>query len=144
MKQLEQENARFQASLQQQEAERQARQQIAVWEQQAGEMREIYPDFDLRRECENPQFVKMLAHVPMQAAYEALHLSEIMQGAMAQTARVVEKGVTENIRAKGQRPAEAGLTPTPGVEIKSDPSRLTRADRKRIRELVARGEKIRF
>ena len=62
----------------------------------------------------------------MKTAYEALHMQEIMQGAVTQTARAVEKGVTENIRAKGQRPAEAGLATAAGVEIKSDPSKLTR------------------
>ena len=72
------------------------------------------------------------------------HMQEIMQGAVTQTARAGEKGVTENIRAKGQRPAEAGLATAAGVEIKSDPSKLTRKDLRRIRELAARGEKIRF
>lgn len=144
MQRLERENARFQADLQRQDAEKKAQEQVALWQQQAVQLQQFYPQFDLRRECENPQFVKMLAHVPMKTAYEALHMGEIMQGAMAQTARAVEKGVTENIRAKGQRPQEAGLNHTPGVEIKNDPSRLTRADRKRIRELVAKGEKISF
>ena len=144
MQRLQRENARFQADLQRQAAEKKAQEQVALWQQQAVELQQFYPQFDLRHECENPQFVKMLAHVPMKTAYEALHMGEIMQGAMAQTARAVEKGVTENIRAKGQRPQEAGLNSTPGVEIKNDPSRLTRADRKRIRELVAKGEKISF
>ena len=144
MQRLERENARFQAQMQQQAAEKKAREQVAQWQQEASELQRIYPQFDLRHECDNPQFVKMLAHVPMKTAYEALHMQEIMQGAVTQTARAVEKGVTENIRAKGQRPAEAGLATAAGVEIKSDPSKLTRKDLRRIRELAARGEKIRF
>ena len=144
MKRLERENARFQAEVQRQEAEKKAQSQIAEWERQATELREIYPLFDLREECENPQFVKLLGHVPMRAAYEALHMQEIMAGAVQRTARAVERGVTETIRAKGQRPAETGLKPSPGVEVKSDPSTLSRRDLKRIRELVQQGVKIKF
>jgi hypothetical protein len=52
--------------------------------------------------------------------------------------------VTQNIRAKGARPAENGTSQRAAATIKSDPSKLTLDDFEEISRRLARGEKITF
>ena len=105
-----------------------------------------YPDFDLKREvAENPRFIAMLrAGVPVKDAYEVSHLGDIQARSAAKAAAEMEKRVMDNVRAKGMRPNENGTTSQPGVIVKSDPSKFTKADRAEIARRVRRGERIVF
>lgn len=105
-----------------------------------------YPDFDLKREVtENPRFIAMLrAGVPVKDAYEVSHLGDIQARSAAKAAAEMEKRVMDNVRAKGMRPNENGTTSQPGVIVKSDPSKFTKADRAEIARRVRRGERIVF
>lgn len=135
--------ARQQAEAAQQEAF--MRQQYAQWEAEAEQMKNFFPDFDLAAECDNPDFTGLLqSGVSVQAAFNAVHANEIMQGAIAQTAQSVKQSVADNIRARGNRPAENGTVTRPGVIVKNDPSKFTAKDREEIARRVARGETIKF
>lgn len=103
-----------------------------------------YPDFDLRREVvENPRFIAMLrAGVPVRDAYEVSHLGDIQARNAAKAAAEMEKRVMDNVRAKGMRPNENGTNSQPGVIVKNDPSKFTKADRAEIARRVRRGERI--
>lgn len=103
-----------------------------------------YPDFDLRREvAENPRFIAMLrAGVPVRDAYEVSHLGDIQARNAAKAAAEMEKRVMDNVRAKGMRPNENGTNSQPGVIVKNDPSKFTKADRAEIARRVRRGERI--
>ena len=105
-----------------------------------------YPDFDLKREvAENPRFIAMLrAGVPVRDAYEVSHLGDIQARSAAKAAAEMEKRVMDNVRAKGMRPNENGTTSQPGVIVKNDPSKFTKADRAEIARRVRRGERIVF
>lgn len=125
----------------------QAQKQYAQWVQQEQEAKGLYPQLDLRAElAADPQFAQMLrVGVPVQTAYEALHMNELKVGLAQGAAKVTEKQVVDNLRAKGARPSENGATAkNPGVIIKNDPSQLTKADRQEIARRVARGEHITF
>lgn len=125
----------------------QAQKQYAQWVQQEQEAKGLYPQLDLRAElAADPQFAQMLrVGVPVQTAYEALHMHELKVGLAQGAAKVTEKQVVDNLRAKGARPSENGATAkNPGVIIKNDPSQLTKADRQEIARRVARGEHITF
>ena len=142
---LQRENEALQREARHRRGEEAAQRQLAAWEQEAAGVRAEHPGFDLAAECRNPQFLGMLrAGVPVKHAYEVLHLGEIKQTAAAQAAQRTEKQVTETIRAKGARPAENGVSGASGITIKSDPSKLTRADRAEIARRVSRGEQIVF
>ena len=80
----------------------------------------------------------------MRMIYEGKYHSQLMQQANAQTAARTEKAVTDNIRAKGQRPQENGASSGAGFTYKPDPSKLTIKDFEEIQRRVARGEKITF
>lgn len=128
-----------------QEAQQQAfiNQQVAEWEAQAEEMKSFIPDFDLVAECQEPEFVNLLqSGISVRAAFNAIHADEIIEGTIAQTAQSVRQSVTDNIKARGQRPAENGTVTRPGVIVKNDPTKFTKKDREEIVRRVARGETI--
>ena len=52
--------------------------------------------------------------------------------------------VTDNVRARGARPAENGVSSGSGFLVKSDVSKLTKKDRAEIARRAAHGEKIVF
>lgn len=142
---LQREIETFRQEAQRRQGENAARQQVEAWQREAEALKGEYPDFDLNAEVGNPQFLEMLkAGVPVRHAYEVMHLGDIKHSAAQQAAKQTEKQVTETIRAKGARPAENGTASASGVVVKSDPSRLTRADRAEIARRVARGEQISF
>ena len=143
MKQLEREAEAFKQMKEQQQKEQFFNQQFAKWQQEAEQITEVYADFDFGAECENPKFMSLLkSGVPMQHAYEVLHMDDIKNKLMTNTAQVVENQVAQNIRAKGQRPPENGMSNKAGVVVKQDVSKLSRADRAEIAKRVARGETI--
>lgn len=118
---------------------------LEKWASEEQALQAKVPGFNLREEAKNPQFVAMLrAGTPMEHAYKVIHLDEIMNGAVQQTQTITEQRVTANIRAKGSRPAEAGLGGQSGAVVKDDVNRLTKADRAEIARRALRGEVIRF
>lgn len=142
---LQRENEAFRRAQQRQQGQQAAQQQVATWQREAQELRTDYPGFDFSAECANPQFLGMLkAGIPVKHAYEVLHLGDIKTGVAQQTAKRTERQVTETIRAKGARPSENGVAGASGIVVKSDPAKLTRADRAEIARRVARGETIQF
>ena len=80
----------------------------------------------------------------MRTAYEVTHLDDIIPAAMNFTARKVEEKVTNKIRAGQNRPAEGAMGNRSSVVVKSDVSKLTKADMQEIFRRVANGEKISF
>ena len=104
-----------------------------------------YPSFDLNAEVKNPQFLSMLrAGVPVQHAYEVVHMDQIKAGVAAMQAKATEKQVVDGIRAKGARPQENGTTSQGAFIVKDDVSKLSKRDRAEIIRRAARGEHIEF
>lgn len=94
---------------QQAEEERKRNEIISRWKSEAENVKNIYPGFDFETELSNPKFTRLLGSgVNVKTAFEALHMDDIMGGAMAYTANKVSKKVTDNIRARGARPVENG------------------------------------
>lgn len=143
MLQLQRENARLKSQSEQQARQEQLNRQYAVWEQQAAEAKNLYPNLDLNVESQNPQFRQLLfAGVDVGTAYMVLHKDDVMAGAMQHTAKTVEQKLANKIAAGNSRPAENGTSGQSAAVIKEDPSKWTRADREEVRRRVARGEKI--
>lgn len=142
--QLQRENKALRKQEEARQQKQRADETYNEWIRQAAELTNKYPQFDLKTEVSNnPRFVSMLrAKVPMQHAYEVTHLDEILAGNAANAAREMEKRVVDNVRAKGMRPSENGTSSQPGVVVKSDPSKFTKADRAEIARRVRRGERV--
>jgi hypothetical protein len=151
------ENKRLRDYMNHTEAQRQAAVQYSKWDNEAlkligtPEAPGPYPGLDLQAESANPQFKAMLDSLtragfpnPVQRAYETLHMDEITAGVARTTAKKVESNVTENLRAKGSRPAENGTSNQSGVIVKNDVRQLSREDRREIAKRANRGENISF
>lgn len=142
---LEQQNMALVQAEERRKGEAAAQATLAKWEAEEAELKQKLPGFDLRTEAENPEFLSLLrAGTPMEHAYRVIHFDELMGGAVQATAAATEQRVVSNIRAKGQRPTEAGLGAQGGVVVKNDVHKLNKADRAAIARRVERGEKITF
>lgn len=141
---MELENMRLKRAQQENIARQMAQRQVDAWQQQAQEIKAEYEDFDLEAELRNPVFKAMLkAGAPMKNAYEALHMGDIKAGVARKASEAREKQVTDNIRARGQRPTEGGSSGA-GITYSSDPSKLTAKERDELARRAERGERITF
>lgn len=142
---LQRDNAALLREQQQRRSQQAAQQQLQKWYGEAEQVKGLYPSFDLNAEVKNPQFLSMLkAGVPVQHAYEVVHMEDIKAGVAKMQAKATEKQVVDGIRAKGARPQENGTTSQSAFTVKDDVSKLTKAERAEIARRVARGEQITF
>lgn len=142
---LQRENAELLQAQRMRQRQQSAQQQLQKWYSEGEQTKAVYPDFDLGTEAKNPQFLSMLkAGVPVQHAYEVIHMDEIKAGVAQNTARQTEKRVVDGIRAKGSRPAENGTSSQSAFTVKDDPHKWTKKDREEVARRVARGETIKL
>lgn len=143
---LQRENASLKSQNAQVEAQTMAARKQAEWDQQATALQATYPDFDLYGEMEADTKFRglLISGVDVESAYKVCHFSDIMNGVVTNVGKNAEAAVVNNIRNKGNRPAEAGASSAPGVVIKDDASKLTKKDRQEIALRSARGEAITF
>lgn len=143
---LERENAVLRAERQRAEADEKSREIYNGWIQQAEEVKKTYPDFDFLTECQNEKFLELIRSpaIDVRTAYEVLHRDEIMTGVMKHTAHTVQQKTVEDIKARGLRPSENGMTPQSSAIFKTNVKDLTKEDMAEINRRVARGEKITF
>lgn len=142
---LQRENAALMRDQQQRRSQQAAQQQLQKWYGEAEQVKGVYPSFDLNAEVKNRQFISMLkSGVPMQHAYEVVHLDDIKAGVAKMQAKATERQVVDGIRAKGARPQENGTTSQSAFTVKDDVSKLTKSERAEIARRVARGEIIKF
>lgn len=142
---LKRENEALLRAQRMRQSQQAAQQQLQKWYSEGEQVKAVYPDFDLGAESKNPQFISMLkAGVPVQHAYEVIHMDEIKAGVAQSTARQTEKQVVDGIRAKGNRPAENGTSSQSAFTVKDDPHKWTKQDRAEVARRVARGETIKL
>lgn len=141
MQNLKRQNAELLRMQQEQQARSQADAQVKQWMQDAEAVKAKFPNFDFAYEMNNPDFVKLLRKgTPVEHAYKLIHFDELMSDNALNT----QRAVTENIRAKGARPAENGTSSQGAFTVKRSASQLNRADRDEIVARVRRGERISF
>ena len=145
MQKLQRENAELQRLRQRQQGEQQAQAQLARWMQEAEGMKDLYPGFDLRTEIQNRDFQGLLkSGVPVQKAYELMHMEEIKQAAARNAAQTASAQMQANLKAKASRPSENGTSSKSAAIVKNDVHSLSRDDRAEAVRRAMRGEKISF
>lgn len=144
--QLENEQLR-QAQINSQREQR-VQKQTQEWIQQAEELKANpqFKDFDLAAEIENsPDFLNMLkAGISVGHAYSVVHMDDMLGAAATAATEQTKKAVVSNIRARGARPVENGVSPKSGVVIKPDPKNWSKEDFRNVWKKVARGEEIKL
>lgn len=131
------------------------------------EVREVYPDFDPEAALADPTLGALLRgeiRPTLRQLYEAVHLDDILDSrvscavearvaaaveaavseAVAATVRETEERLLGHIRARGQRPAENGVSASAGVRMHPAVSRLTRRERAMLAKRAENGETIKF
>lgn len=148
---LERENKELIEAQRHHEEQKVISQKVDSWLNEANSLKEQYPDFDFESELTNDKFSRLLTTLtdngfpnPIQQAYEIVHMDELKNGIVQYTAKQTSKAVTDNIRARGMRPLENGVSSSPAFTVKSDVTKLTKKDRAEIARRVARGETISF
>ena len=142
---LKRENDAFRRMQRAQEGQRMADAQFNEWMRQGEALKATYPDFDFKTELNNRDFMQMLKNgVPVQHAYEVVHLNELINGAARTAAKQAEQNTVAKLKSKAERPSENGTSSSSSAVIKSDVSSLTKADRAEIARRAARGEIIKF
>ena len=128
------------------EREERLRNRISGWLKESGEIKEVYPDFDLRNELRSSKLFAqlVLSGAPLKASYEIVHKDEIISGAMAYTADKVRERVVKNIETKGRRPLENGISSESAVMTAIDVNALTAKDIHKILKQVENGASIKF
>ena len=145
IRKMERENAELKRQMEEQNRKDNANKLYSQWMEQSETTKQVYPNFDLRAEMQNPKFVDLLrSNIDVRTAYEVIHKDDIISGAMQFTAKKVEQKIANKIMANGARPSENGNSSQGAALTKSDVSQLTKADRAEIARRVARGEKISF
>lgn len=125
-------------------AETEAR-NIEAFNEDARKTKEVYNNFELATEMQNEEFVSYVRKgIPLRKAYELTHLDELLSNAMHYTAQKVSEQVTNNIKARGARPTENGVSSQTASSVKVDVSKLTSKELADIRRRVAAGEEISF
>jgi hypothetical protein len=134
---------KIQADMQERQAQNQ---RYNAWLQQAEALKASeYPDLDLNKECDNPDFVRLCnATNSVKYAYDLIHMEEIKKNIALQAAQQSQLTTINNIQARNQRPIENGLSSQVGTVYKTDVSKLSREDRKAAILQARRGEQVRF
>ena len=147
--QQERDTAR-QQRLEQQTLEQQKLQQhFAKLQEQADAMKQVFPNFNLKKELENPVFVRMTAPnsgLSVEDAYYAVHRREIMAAGMQVTAQKTAQQISNSIQAGSRRPNEAGTTgQAPSVttfDYRNASPEQRKAFKDHIRSEAAQGRKV--
>lgn len=144
IRKMQRENAELKRQMQERQTQENANRIMAGWVDQGEKVKAVYPTFDLKTEMQNPQFVNLLkSNIDVRTAYEVIHKDDIIRGAMQFTAQTVESKIAQGI-ASGSRPAENGMGSGSPALVKSDVSKLSKAERQDLIRRAARGEKISF
>lgn len=145
MKQLEYQNASLNRQAEARRRDDETRAAYDALLAQGEELKEIYPDFDLGTEMQNPDFGRLVAvDVPVRTAYEIIHKDEILAGGMQYAVQETQRKISNSIRS-GIRPAENGI----GGQSAADPgrinvSKLTLKDFADMKARAEAGERIIF
>ena len=134
-----------QETLEQQKIQR----HIESLEQQANALKSTFPDIDLRKELQNPAFVRMTSPnvgISVEDAYYAVHRKEIMEAGMQVTAQRTAEQISNAIQSGSRRPDENGTSGQSPSVTTFDYSKASKAQREALKQQIyaakARGEKL--
>ncbi len=147
--QQERETARQQREEARNLEEQKLRNHFMKLEQQGESLKKVFPDFDLRKELQNPVFARMTSPnvgVSVEDAYHAIHRKEIMAAGMQVTAQKTAQQISNAIQAGARRPDENGTSGQSASVTTFDYSKASKAQREALKREIyaakARGEKL--
>lgn len=115
-----------------QEREFQLQQHFYSMQQQSNKLKEMFPDFDLNRELQNPVFLQRTSPeggMSVEDAFYSIHHDEIMQQQAEAIARRAKADVASTIRS-GRHPRENGSSGTAVVSATPNLKQMTKEQRR--------------
>lgn len=147
--QNERETARAQQEAARTIEQQKIQQHIQKLEQQGEAMKTAFPNFDLRRELQNPAFARMTGPnvgISVEDAYYAVHRQEIQAASMQAAAQKTAEKLSNSVQSGSRRPAENGTSGQAPSVTTFDYRTMTKEQRaalkKRIYDAAARQEKV--
>ena len=115
------------------------------WMAQGEQLKQLFPDFDIRKELSDRRFAGMLlAGVDISSAYQAIHAGQILPAAMEYAAKAVEARLSAALRSGSYRPGENGLDSGAAALVGRNVTQMTRQDYDKYCRMVERGERVSF
>jgi hypothetical protein len=133
------------------EAQQRTDQIVAGWQDEAAQLKQLYPGFDLAAEIadDSPtreRFISLLQapNVTMRDVYEIIHKDELLGGAIKHAVQTTQQRTMDNIRARGMRPSEAAAgSQTKATQVRNaDPSTWTPEQMAEALRQAREGKKI--
>jgi hypothetical protein len=143
MRKLEADNQQLIDTVNRAQQIRQRDDTYARWDKEAELCKQRFPNFDMKTECQNPDFQRALgAGMSVETAYKAVHFDELTHGLMVKTEKDTKKKVADSIRSGSGRPTENGIGAGSANGTKVSAWDLSPEEFHKIMERAARGEKI--
>ena len=147
--QQERDHARQQKQEAQNLEEQRLRNHFMKMEQQGEALKKVFPNFDLRKEMQNPAFAR-LTHpnigMSVEDAYHAIHRKEIDAARSQVIAQKTAEQISNAIQAGSRRPDENGTSGQSASVTTFDYSKASKAQREELKRAIyaakARGEKL--
>ena len=120
-------------------------QHIQSLEQQGEAMKKVFPNFDLRKELQNPTFARMTAPdsgLSVEDAYYAVHRKELQSAAMQVAAQKTAQKISNDIQAGSRRPNENGTSGQAPSVTTFDYRNASHEQREALKKRIRSGEKI--
>ncbi|NMD37594.1 MAG: hypothetical protein GYA87_02805 [Christensenellaceae bacterium] len=105
---------------------------------------EAYPDFNMERELQNPQFLDLLYKgLDIKSSYELINADALRDEAIAKALKEAKVLWMNELKAANERPVESASQPG-GMASTKNPALMSRSEREEIAKRAARGEIITF
>jgi hypothetical protein len=138
---LREQNEAHEQMLREQEAEQKRQEQFQKWNEEAEQLKQVYPQLNPSVELQDERFARLLGlGVDMRTCYEVTHKDEIMRGAMQYTADRTAEKIANSVIANGARPSENGLSSQAASISRLDINKLSRAEIEALKKRAASGE----
>lgn len=139
--QKEQADAREQRTLEQ----KRIHDHIESLERQSEQMKKVFPNFDLRKELQDPRFARMTSPsggLSVEDAYYAIHRKEIQAAGMQVTAQMTAQKMSNAIQSGQRRPVENGTSGKAASTTSFDYRSANKEQREAFKKRIYSGEKI--
>ncbi len=143
--QQERETARQQVEQQRTLEQQKFQQHIIKLEQQGEAMKKVFPNFDLRKELQNPAFARMTSPnvgISVEDAYYAVHRNKIQAASMQVAAQKTAQKISNAIASGSRRPDENGTSGQAPSVTTFDYRSMSPEQRKSLKDRIRSGEKI--
>lgn len=137
-KQMKEDHERDQAEKAQSLEEQRMREHFVKLSRQADDLRKTVPNFDLRAELQNPEFLRMThpdVGLSVEQAYFAVHHNDLMPQAMSYGIQRARQQISQTMQANAGRPVEGAMRGgAPAERVGMDPRNMSRQERAKLIE----------